>query len=244
MSQFKDTAFSLASLKTALRPHSNDILEDIYENDSGYYSDDESPLPSNYQNRFPTPTKTYNAPTKPTEKNLGYRAPFFALSPQALNQLAKKEPWHPPKAGVTTIALKNTELKYLLPFSFKQAYRHKPVFECSITTPSIRKVNILLRHSFGLANETHVSPKILEFSLLGEIVYDGPGVYGNIESCKPGDEVEIRVGETATVFAWRSWCEGVNCGCKLTINGHEILRESDVVWRKGRDCEQAIRKGN
>jgi hypothetical protein len=228
----------------ALRPQSNNILEDMYDNDSGCYSDDESLLPSNYRNRFPTPTKTYDEPTEPIEKILGYRAPFFAFSPQALNQLAKKESWHPPKAGITTIALKNNNLRYLLPFSFKEAYRHKPLFECSITTPSIRKANISLRHSLGLSDEAHVSPKTLEFSLPGEIVYDSPGVYGNIEFCKPGDEVEIRVGETATVFAWRCRCKGVNCGCKLTINGHEILRESDVVWRKGRDCEQAIRKGN
>jgi hypothetical protein len=245
MSQFKDSAFSLASLKKALRPHSNDILEDIYDNDSGYYSDDESLLPSNFQNRFPTPLKTYNAPTNPIEKKLGYRAPFFALSPQALNQLAKKESWHPPKAGVTTIALENNNLRYLLPFSFKQAYRYKPVFECSITAPSIRHSNISLRHSLGLTNDEGLGlPRSFEFSLPGEIVHNGPGVYGNMETCKEGDEVEIRVGENFTVFAWRCRCKGGKCGCKLTINGHEILRESGVLWRKGRDCEQAIRKGN
>lgn len=63
--------------------------------------------------------------------------------------------------------------------------------------------------------------------------WPGRYCYGNLEDCVLGTEVEIRVLEGITVFAFR---------CRLTIFQYIIWCDEDVVWIRGKRLDHAVER--
>lgn len=69
----------------------------------------------------------------------------------------------------------------------------------------------------------------------------GPGLSGmGILRRARKAKIEVRVLKGVTVVAYRCQCQNermeteMKCGCVLTVNGHIVRREEDLIWRRGK----------